>query len=163
MAEAERPGSVSDVVGAPTTIDWRGAKYTVGRPTPDVLSDVEEAVAKNAVKETKALVGVLDPADVPDITAALLARHHRVGGPLWQAAFKTAAGLLFILWACIKRHHPEFAFTDAMALAGECPLETKAALALVAPDFFALAGEQMGTPPEKTRAAAAALLAALSK
>src|SRR5262245_19946090 len=136
----DRPASVGDVLGAAgpcPVVNWRGHPYKVGYPTPDVLAAVELQVAANATAERKVLAEVLDPEDLPDLKTALLGRHHRVGGSLWDAAFnQSAEGTVLILWACVKQHHPEFAVLDAVAMAQDCAEETEAALLLVVPDFF---------------------------
>jgi len=80
-----------------------------------VLAAVEDAIAADVWAEAKALAAV-DPKFAADAKEALLARHHRVGGPLWDAVFRTAAGQVLTLWGLIRATRPDFTREQAAAL-----------------------------------------------
>jgi hypothetical protein len=159
-------GSVADVLGAAgpcPTVAWQGHEYKVGWPVPTVLARIELEIARAAAEECKALAGVLAADDAPDLRAILLARHHRVGGPLWNEAFRTARGVLYILWSCVQEHHPEFGLRDAEAMMRECPTEVEAATLIVAPDFTRLVGRATNAPPAEVEKQIAKVHARLAK
>lgn len=161
----ETPMSVGDCVGSTWAVAWAGKTYTLGRPTPAVLADIETEIGRDVWEEAKALRDVA-PELVAEAKDALLARHHRVGGPLWDATFKTAAAQFLQLWALVKAHHPEFTRADAVAMFRDVPDDCEVALVAIAPDFFAEVAERAKTPHaaaatgvERARGKAAAALA----
>lgn len=148
----QSPGSVGDALGDAgpcPVVKWNGREFKVGWPTPRTLARVELQIARTAQDELKELETVLEPADFAAqkaaVIQALAVRHHRAGGPLWNATFSTGAGLHLMLWGCVAEHHPDFTPSDASRMVADVRTECEFALLLVAPEFFRIAGAAAGS------------------
>lgn len=149
------PMSVGDCLGVTATVTHGGKVYTVGRPTPAALAAVEEEIAKAAWAEAQAMAAVA-PGLADDVRGRLLARQHRVGGPLWDKVFQTVAANVLQLWALLAPHHPEVTPADAEALFLAEPDQCELALLLTAPDFSAAVARRGKAAPQRVAAARAA-------
>ena len=119
-----------------------------------MLAAVEDAIAADVWAEAKALAAV-DPKFAADAKEALLARHHRVGGPLWDAVFRTAAGQVLTLWGLIRATRPDFTREQAAALVQAEPDQCELAGVLAAPDFIAAVADRVRMNPQRAAAAVA--------
>lgn len=129
------PMSVGDCVGVQPTVTWNGKAYTLSRPTPKVLAAIEVAIASDVLAEAREMESI-DSGSVPEARKNLASRWHRVGGPYWDAAFKTSQSQFLQLWAMVQANHPEFTREQAAEMYRDSTDEVELALILSAPDFF---------------------------
>lgn len=160
MADETPPMSVSDCIGTTATVTHAGKTYTLGRPTPEVLAAIEQAIARDTWETAQELREV-SPGIADDARQRLLTRQYAAGGPLWDQTLRSRHGVQLQLWALIRANHPEFTREMAADLFAAVPDQCELAVILVAPDFYEAAALRAGDGAD--RAAAKRELAELAK
>lgn len=154
--ELPPPLSVGDCIGTPAAVEHAGKTYTLGRPTPEVLAAIEQAIARDTWEAAQELREVA-PGIVEDARQRLLTRQYAAGGPLWDQTLRSRHGTLLQLWALVRANHPEFTRQAAADLFAACPDRCELAVMLVAPDFYEAAALRAGDGAERAAAKRAAV------
>lgn len=144
------PASVGDHLGNAgplVTIDWinpgdgKPRRYKIAQPTAITLARMEMAIAKDAFDELEALG--------KDGSLLVASRHHRCGGPLWDAVMEDGIRWTpLMLWAMLCDSHPDFERKDAVRMMRDKAKEVKFATAYGAPFFYLAAAEIYGVAVE---------------
>lgn len=161
-------GDLLGNAGPPPAVTAGGVTYRLARPDPGVIADVENRLLDSAYEEVDAALGRA----ATDAQRERLRRRvealderyfvrgeHKCGRPAWEEAFATPRGLVLIVWACVRRHRPEFTEADAGRLAAAHPAAWARAVAHVMAPFAEAVGVALGATPERAAAAVRAAAA----
>lgn len=146
--------SVGDALGNSgecPVVTWRGKPYRVAFATDRTLARLEILVAAAATAEAEELAAALPPeqgeAQRKAVRSMLAGKAHRAGGSLWADVLNGPDGPVLQLLAFLRHHHPGASHADAGAMIAEEPAQVEAALAVVSPDFFRIAGRAAKSDP----------------
>lgn len=161
MSEPSTAASAQQVLGAAAgPAEVRTADGTVwrfGHPTQKSKPRIERLVAQHA-RAQLLNVGVAESVWLEKVQAG----EYSVMGPGWLAVGRSPAFGVLVMQSLLQEHHPDVTPDEVKALAAAEPGQTQAAIAQVAPGFFALLLADAPIPREQKDAILAAAVAALT-
>ena len=150
---------MSEVVNPPAeTRPLPGIKVGHDTFTPAAADETAvKLVATEIARDAVANAAELGRAFKDGVQLALLAGHHKPGGPLWDAVFDTVDGQFLRLWALLHANHPEFTREHVAAMRAKEPEQCRAVLKATAEGFMRVVGSMVGLTPEEVDTAAVRL------
>ncbi len=126
--------------------------WVLGHPTQRAKAELEFLVVEAAQKNIDDLKPILKPADYRRRCAALdelvNGGHYKTGGSLWTVNNNGPLGQPLFLGALLRERNPEVTLAEAVAIWLGEPDQTRRALGMVVPDFFAVLATSLPLSPD---------------